>query len=395
MVKSNKKYTQCNRCDNTVNFATVTSASSGPGSATNIFLQTDDCRKNFIVPGKCGTERCICNATASIRTPLGPVFLALDNANNLIAFSNDNASKITSRPITGLAAGQTAIGIDFRPANGRLYLLANGPTGGQLYTLDISDPCTAFATPVSATLIPLVGAEFGFDFNPTVDRIRVVSNTGQNLRLDPDTGAIAFTDTNLAYAIGDPNFGFTPAVGGAAYTNSVAGALTTTLYVIDSARDVLAIQNPPNDGTLNTVGSLGINVSAVIGFDIEPITNNAYAVLTVTGVTGLYSINLTTGAATFLWTIGCGLTPLRALAIIPAATVATTINFTLLVNGSATNVTGIVPVTPGATTEFTVSNQICFEAGDRLSVALSVPIGTSFPSLAKINFSFKLIKRCC
>jgi hypothetical protein len=125
----------------------------------------------------------------------------------------------------------------------------------------------------------LDGNSFGFDFNPTVDRIRVVSNAGQNLRLNPDTGQIVDSDPNtpgvqsdsdLAYATGDSNQGQSPNVVGSAYTNNVAGATTTTLYGIDSALDILVTQNPPNNGTLNTVGALGVNATGVVGFDVRP-----------------------------------------------------------------------------------------------------------------------------
>ena len=136
----------------------------------------------------------------------------------------------------------------------------------------------------------LIGTSFGFDFNPTVDRIRVVSNTGQNLRLNPITGVVAATDPNL-----NPG---TPSVDGAAYINSFPGATTTILYDIDHFTDKLRIQNPANAGTLDVGKPLGINISAGNGFDIGGRTNNAYGIFTVGGSNGLYSVNLSTGAAT-------------------------------------------------------------------------------------------------
>ena len=136
----------------------------------------------------------------------------------------------------------------------------------------------------------LSGTSFGVDFNPTVDRVRVVSNTGQNLRLDPNTGLVAAVDGAL-----NPG---APAVAAAAYTNNFAGATTTTLYVIDPATDKLYMQNPPNNGTLVEVGALGINVEADNGFDIGGQSNIAYGLLTVGTATKIYSINLNTGMAT-------------------------------------------------------------------------------------------------
>ena len=138
----------------------------------------------------------------------------------------------------------------------------------------------------------LEGTEFGFDFNPTVDRIRVVSNTGQNLRLHPDTGAVAAVDGRLN-AENLPDFKIT----GAAYTNSVAGATTTALYVIDAEQRALVLQTPPNDGKLGRVGMMNIDMSEVAGFDISPRTGAALIATRVRGqaAAALYEVNLTTG----------------------------------------------------------------------------------------------------
>ena len=79
--------------------------------------------------------------------------------------------------------------------------------------LYVVSPLTGAATAVGGPFTPaLSGTVFGFDFNPTVDRIRVVSDTGQNLRLNPDTGAVATAD-------GAINPG-TPRIVGSAYTNN-------------------------------------------------------------------------------------------------------------------------------------------------------------------------------
>jgi hypothetical protein len=88
-------------------------------------------------------------------------------------------------------------------------------------------------------------------------------------------------------------------VAAAAYSNGVPGATQTTLYDIDAGRDTLTIQNPPNDGTLTTVGALGLDVSGPGGFTITP-TNNAYAALRRTGQGNpeLFRVNLANGAAT-------------------------------------------------------------------------------------------------
>ena len=232
--------------------------------------------------------------------------VGLTTSNQLITF--DSATPATASlpvAITGLQAGESVLGIDFRPATGALYGL--GSTS-RLYQIN---PATGVATQVgSAGAFALSGTSFGFDFNPVVDRIRVVSDADQNLRLNPNDGTLTATDTILAFAGADANSGANPLVVAAAYFNNVAGAATTTLYGIDAALDILATQNPPNNGTLNTVGPLGVNTTSLVGFDIESGTNLAFASLTAAGaaVSQLYTLNLATGAATLVGTIGGGVT---------------------------------------------------------------------------------------
>ena len=186
-----------------------------------------------------------------------------------------------------MQTGESIVGLDIRPANGQLVGLGSS---SRLYSLN---GATAEATAIGAgtPFTPaLSGTTFGFDFNPTVDRIRVVSNTGQNLRLNPDTGGLAAQDTNL-----NPG---TPSITSVAYTNNVGNASTTELFDIDSTSDRLLLQNPPNAGTLVDIGPLGIDVDANNGFDIGGRSGTALALLTVSGITSVYQINLATGAAT-------------------------------------------------------------------------------------------------
>lgn len=220
-----------------------------------------------------------------VAIPTNPVAYAVDESNRLHIFNPWQANSIITKTITGLQTGETILGIDMRPANGQLYALG---TTSRLYSINTANGvATVIGMPFST---PLSGTSFGFDFNPTVDRIRVVSNMGQNLRLHPVTGAVAATDMML-----NPG---TPMVDAAAYTNNFAGATATTLYDIDISTDKLYIQNPPNNGTLVEVGSLNIDADVQNGFDIGGTSGKAYALLTSNGATKLYSIDLTTGNAT-------------------------------------------------------------------------------------------------
>ena len=234
----------------------------------------------------------------------GELAYALTQLDQIITFDTVAPGNLFSaRAITGLQASETLLGIDYRPANGVLYGLGNS---SRLYTID---PNTGAATQVGSGQFTtlLNGTTFGFDFNPVVDRIRIVSDLDQNLRLNPNDGSVSGVDVGLSYAAGDPFFGQSPNVNGAAYANNVPGALTTTLYVIDSLQNSLAIQNPPNNGTLTTVGPLGIDGSRFNGFDISGLTGFGYAATPASSggaAADLYRINLGTGAATLLGHIG-------------------------------------------------------------------------------------------
>ena len=226
-------------------------------------------------------------------------------ANSLVRFDSATPGTINNSVlVTGLNTGATLRGIDFRPVDGLLYGVSSD---SRLYTINLS---TGLASVIGAPgAFTLNGTSFGFDFNPTVDRIRVVSDTDRNVRLTP-AGGLAGTDTNLVYAPADVNAGQNPNIVGSAYTNSFPGATTTTLYGIDSGLDQLVIQNPPNAGTLNSVGSLGFNTSDLVGFDIFFFDNRAFASLTGTAAgasSSLFSINLASGAATSIGAIGSGL----------------------------------------------------------------------------------------
>lgn len=235
----------------------------------------------------------------------GEEIFAVTVSNQLINFNSDSPWFYSSRPITGMSPGEQALGIDFRPAppSGRLYVL--GSTS-RLYRID--DAFTGVAVPVGGTLSPaLNGTNFGFDFNPTVDRIRVISDAGQNIRLHPDLGTVAAVDSMLKFTLSDVNAAATAMAGGAAYTNNMASASSTTLYDIDAGLDILVTQAPPNNGRLNTVGSLGVNVSGVNGFDVSGFTGVAFAIFdTGAPVSSLFTINLMTGSATLKGQLGCG-----------------------------------------------------------------------------------------
>jgi hypothetical protein len=236
--------------------------------------------------------------TASAQSSGITVYASTDD-NLLLTFNSSTPGSTTSVPITGLQAGETVQGIDIRPATGQLFAL--GSTG-RLY---IINPTTGVATPAGTSTFnpPLNGSEFGFDFNPTVDRIRLVSDADQDLRLNPNNGAVAAVDGTIAYSPTDIHAGSDPVLVASAYTNNFATSTSTLLFGIDSNLNVLVTQNPPNNGILNTVGSLGVTITGPVGFDImSDSLGNDTAFASFNG--SLWLINLGSGAATSLGTIG-------------------------------------------------------------------------------------------
>ena len=176
---------------------------------------------------------------------------------------------------------------------------------------------TPFATALSGTV-------FGVSFDPVVDQLQVISNTGQNLLVNETTG----TDTASPPLKYDPTYemqatpGSTPNVVAIANTNKVSGATTSSLYGIDSTQQSLVTIGQPGDGSdpthPNNGNTLTVNGSALmattatmVGFTVQQSSDPfapAYATYSSGGTTQLYQINLTTGAEmTSLGNVGSGL----------------------------------------------------------------------------------------
>ncbi|MBL8521508.1 MAG: DUF4394 domain-containing protein [Betaproteobacteria bacterium] len=268
--------------------------------------------------------------------PRKEIIYAVTASHQLIAFNAGQPQKILSKKaLTGLAAGEEILGIDYRVAKGVLFALGRAGDGARLVTLDTA---TGAVKPVGTAplAVKLDGNEFGFDFNPTVDRIRVASDSGQNLRLHPDTGAVVDanpnepgvqTDGRLAFAAGDANAGVAARIVAAGYTYNKVNDKITTNYAIDAATGSLVMQGSkegtlppvsPNTGQLFTVGKLNAGPFVRAALDIADTTGAAFAGLTREGgkATRFYLVNLDTGAATFLGTIGGG-EPVRGLSFEP------------------------------------------------------------------------------
>jgi len=265
-------------------------------------------------------------AQSAIAAPVS--ITALTDSKTLMEVSATKPNKVLSRTtIRGLQPNETLVGIDRRPNGGALYGVITAPMTqakvARIANGTITDVMPLFVvtgTPPVPTgdLVFLSGTAWDIDFNPTVDRLRLVSNAGQNLRINVANGA-TFVDG----ALNQP--GATPEVVGAAYTNNdndavvpagtpvPAGFTGTQLFDIDTATDGVSLQNPPNAGTLVPIGPLGFPAGDPVGFDVfsdvgvnatdgtklSAVTNTAYASFAEAGGTEkLYTVDLGTGAAT-------------------------------------------------------------------------------------------------
>jgi hypothetical protein len=246
--------------------------------------------------------------------------------NRLVSFT-PNASGIgsVSAPvnITGLGSGEEVVGIDIRPANGALIALAFNAASGAGALYDVA-PASGAATAIpansgSAALTFASGTTaFGVDFNPVPGALRILTNTGENYRLAFPAGSPGYT-VNVDGAVNPAS----SVTSGAGYTQNYAGTTATRLYAVDSNDNTLRLQSPPNDGTQQVIGPLGVTATdGASGFDIvggagvraagatDAGINIGNAVsflaLNAGGSTTLYRLNLATGAATQIGTSPVG-----------------------------------------------------------------------------------------
>jgi hypothetical protein len=254
--------------------------------------------------------------------PRKETILALTESNKLLRFNAGQPQKaVAVGTVSGLQPNERLLGIDFRVAKGVLYALGSS---GRIYTLD-TKTAQAKQVGVEPLAFSFSGDEFGFDFNPAVDRIRIVTDSGQNMRAHPDTGAGVDgnptepglqRDGTLAWAPTEPDRdNRKPRIVAAAYTYNKQNEKITTNYAIDAQSGSLVMQGSkegatpavsPNTGQLFRVGSLGVSSFSEASFDIADVTGAAFVSINYGRAGKLYVLNLDTGSASLIGTIGGG-----------------------------------------------------------------------------------------
>ena len=248
-------------------------------------------------------------ATPPNPPPQGQAIYAVDLGNNLALFHSGSPGTVERKlPITGLLVGDRIVGIDFRPFDGKLYGVG---LDSRVYVVDT---VTAVASPVGVTFGPaLDGEHFGMVLDPATDQIRIQSaESGQNLRLDPGTGQVVSVDAALTYPSG-LYAGRTPAIAATAVTTG-ASAVT---YGIDWLLDQLVVMPAASDGQVTTIGSTGVSTAACAALDLGD-DGVLYASMTIDQANQLYTMNLSTGAATSLGAIDV-VASIQSIAIPPGA----------------------------------------------------------------------------
>lgn len=216
--------------------------------------------------------------------------------NQLLLFRSDSPSNLQgSVTVTGLATGETLLGLGYQDSLGRIYAM------GSTNRLYVVNPITGAALPVSTTPFspPLNGDAFAFAVDNSTNLARSYSSSGQNLTVSIVTGQTANVGGAYSYDPSDPGTGTTPVLSALAYSPPPAGSAGAAgLFGIDSARDAL-ITAPTQAALIRTIGDLGVQAEGPAGLTLTRGGTALAALRTTTdGNPQLYNVDLSTGRAT-------------------------------------------------------------------------------------------------
>ncbi len=239
------------------------------------------CNVALVAATACGLSA----LTASAAT--AATLVALQDGTMLTMIDTDKKAATASVKVDG---GAKLVGIDVRPSDGKLY----GVTpDGTIVTIDGKTGKWEKKSQLSEKLP--ADAKVAVDFNPVADRMRIVTSTGMNLRINVEDGK-AIVDGTLKYAETDAMKGKAPMVTAVAYSNSFAGTKETAMYDIDMASGSLVKQAPPNDGVMTTIGSLGVKPD-MVALDIASDGKGGNTAWVVAGG-ALHKVDLASGKVT-------------------------------------------------------------------------------------------------
>jgi len=326
-------------------------------------------------------------------------FYTVGPQNRLLSFTSDAPGALGGGTrIYGLEAGERIVGLDVRPDTEELYGVGSS---SRVYRINPGSG-RALLVGAGAFAFPLESPAVGVDFNPVADRLRVVTDTDQNLRINPNDGVVT-NDERLNYAAGDPAAGLNPHVTASAYTDNTAQSTTTSLLGIDSVQRTLVKQDPPNSGTLRTIGKLTLDGNDVtrlvgpVGFDIASDTVGYVSFRQGSGldVATLYRVDLSTGALSQLGFVGPVLSALRVKTTGLAATgqVPDDRSAPLVVAAAPKDQRIRNVVTRGLRFELSCDEACAVTASLRSRDRVLAQSGVRLPGAGKANLRFRLLPK--
>ena len=116
---------------------------------------------------------------------------ALTNDGRIVTLDSAAPGRILAQTTINrslLGPAESIVAIDYRPLTGQLYGMSDASRVFQISLLGVLTPVG------NAFDVPLDGTAWDMDFNPSADRLRIVSNAALNMRFNPVTGTVVDGD---------------------------------------------------------------------------------------------------------------------------------------------------------------------------------------------------------
>lgn len=246
-------------------------------------------------------------ATTAFAAPLSAqTAIGLVGDNTIVSI--DTATATVTNTVT--LDGPALLGIDYRAATGQII----GVTDEQ--AIIALDPATGEVTELSrmGMMLPVADMPVIVDVNPVPDRLRFMSGL-VNHRVNMDTGEV-IVDGELHFDAADANADSAPMIVAVGYINSFGSPESTAMYDIDAGLNALIRQTAPNDGTLATIGDLGVMPDGPLSFDVAGSADGTNTAWLGTG-DALHIVDLDSGAVIESWSVSGLDGMIRDLTIMP------------------------------------------------------------------------------